>query len=164
MDLGEFVSRAVDQTILALEEWPYLSHGTLPEDRWFRSGEAVSVRPRPVMFEHYRKWASLAGLVVPVYLNYLFREHRVTGDRFVLYRGDAFDDNTCYVIQGQLAFVTTEHIVIRVVRALIAALCESPDFAAWREKKEFLIRCPNGAVFSLYDHNGYPGFLRMGSL
>lgn len=161
MDWNEFVKRAVDQTILALEERSRLSDGILSEERWFRSGEAMGIRPRSVMHEHYQEWAPFVGLVIPTYLNHLFRENRVRGSLFVLYRGDCFDANLCYAIHSQLAFVVTEHVVIRVVQAFIAALHESPDFSSWRHKQNIVIRCPNGASFSLYDHNSCPGFLRV---
>lgn len=161
MDWNEFLERAVGQTILALEERPYLPHGQLPADRWFRTGEAMVPRPHPVMLEHYQKWAWVVGLVIGTYLNHLFAENRVTGNRFVLYCGKGVDINRCYAIHHGLSWVVTEHIVIRVVQAFITALHESPDFASWRENVEIVIRCPNGGRFVLYDHNGSPGFRRL---
>ena len=161
MDWNEFVRRAVDQTILAIVERSRLSHGILSEQQWFRVGEGMGIRPRSAMHEYYQEWAPIVGLIVPTYLNHLFRENRVKESRFVLYRGDSFDPNLCYAIHHQLAFVVTEHNVIRVVQAFITALCESPDFSSWRHKQNIVIHCPNGASFSLYDHNTYPGFLRM---
>lgn len=160
IDLSEFLERAVQQTVIALADRRALPHGTLAETDWFGPGEAVAPRPCPRMLEYYQKWAPHAGLVIPFFLNHLFKQHRETGKWFVLYRGDALNLNVCYLVHHELGFMVSEHTVIRVVEAFITALHESPDFMEWRRGATYVIRCPNGAHFSLYDHNGSPGFRR----
>jgi hypothetical protein len=160
IELHEFLERAVQQTILALEARESLPQGTIAAADWFRSGEGMARRPYPRMLEYYLKWAPHAGLIIPFFLNHLFQQHRVTGEWFVLYRDDAFDLNVCYLLHHQLPFVVSEHVVISVAQAFITALHESPDFKEWREGRTYAIRCPNSAYFSLYNHNGSPGFRR----
>ncbi len=161
LDWNEFAQRAIEQTILAIEARAQLTHGSLSERQWFRSGEATSLRPRPIMLEWYSARAGQAGLVIPTYLNYFFQECRVKGEWTVLRRGQELHVDSCYAIHHQLSFVVTEHAVIQTVQGFIDALHESPDFAAWRERRSYIVHCPNGAAYSLYDHNGSPAFIRV---
>ncbi len=157
--LNEFLNRAVQQTILALAEPKELPNATISASNWFRASEAMVPRPRPRMLEYYENRAPKVGLIIPFFLNHLFEQHRETGKWFVLYNGDSFDLNVCYLLQHQLRFVVSEHDVISVVQAFIAALHQSPYLNKWRgEGMTWTIDCPNGAVFTLYNHNGSPGF------